>query len=125
MSGATSAQADSVLFLAALQSTVSIHLRGPVMVAMSSTTVDSRRVLLTDVTIRYSVSIVSGMDASTLVMRFNDAVSSGAFLSSLNQLSGFKLSLITNTVVFDATPTTSPTSAPKRQGTFTPLLCWL
>jgi hypothetical protein len=88
-------------------------------VALSSTT-GGRRLLLTDVTIIYSISIVSGMDASTLVAKFNDAVSTGVFLTSLNQRSGLKLSLITNTVVFDATPTTSPTSAPQK-GISTPL----
>jgi hypothetical protein len=82
-------------------------------VALSSTTA-GRRLLLTDVTIMYSISIVSGMDASTLVTKFNEAVSTGVFLTSLNQLSGLKLSLIMNTVVFDATPTTSPTSAPQK-----------
>lgn len=120
MSGATFEQVNSASFSKALQSAVSIHLRGPATVAVSSATGGMHRLILTDVTIHYTVSIVSGMDALTLVTKFNDAVSTGVFLTSFNQLSGLRLTHITNTVVFDATPTGSPTSSPHLKGTFTP-----
>ena len=88
--------------------------------AVSSATGGMHRLILTDVTLHYKVSIVSGMDALTLVTKFNDAVSTGVFLTSFNQLSGLRLTHITNTAVFDATPTGSPTSSPLLKGTFTP-----
>lgn len=127
ITGLTYAQATSLSFLTALINTVAstLGVQADAISLVNIVVSQNRRVLLSRVSISYTISVSSSISTAYLTSVLDSAVSSGSFASSLSGYSGNPGLGVKGTFSF---VTASPTGAPiatALSGTFYgPLFSW-
>ena len=101
----TFAQASSAPFLQAIVATVSEQLGVPASAVTGVSVVGRRRMLLSSVTIAYTVNVTSGVTPDALMTMLQTSVSSGSFLESLSINSGISIAGLSNLVLTNSSPT--------------------
>ena len=108
----TFAQASSAPFSQAIIATVSEQLGVPASAVTGVSVVGRRRMLLSSVTIAYTVNVTSGVTPDALITMLQTSVSSGSFKQSLASTSGVAITSVSQATVTNLSPTSSPSSSP-------------
>ena len=127
ITGVTYAQAAVLSFLTALINTVASTLgvqAGAISLA-NVVLLQNRRILLSSISITYTVSISSSISSANLASFLDAAVSSGSFASSLSSYSGYpSLSIQGTFSVVTSSPTGAPAATTPSGSFYGPLLTW-
>ena len=112
LQGTTLAAVAASSFPSVLESTLSTVLGAVAKVNDFNAVSTSRRLLGTEVNIQYTMVVISYFSSGDVMMKLNAAVSNGNFATTLNKLTGMQVTAVTNVLLADASPTTSPTNSP-------------
>ena len=110
ITGLTLAEASTPSFKRAVIESVSEVLGLAPGAVTGNVVIGNRRSLLSSVSMMFAVSIVSDMTNMAIIRQLHQAMSSGAFLVSLNTKSASPITSVTSISISDATPTSAPTA---------------
>ena len=118
LEGLSLSQVNAPSFLTALQKTLTTALKLPVEV-YPLTSSAHRRQLLVGISISYSFSVLSGLSSDAVITRLRTVIFSGLFLAVLKSNTGLDVVDVSELVILDFSPTSSPSEAPASQASCT------
>ena len=87
-------------------------LKLPIEAVRGISLVENRRMLLSSVTVSYTLHIISGMTSDYFVNELQTSITNGKFLTILSTKSTIQISSVYDLRFMDYSPTASPTSLP-------------
>ena len=110
--GVSLSQVSNAQFTEAIVESVSETLKLPVEAVRGISVVENRRMMLSSVTVSYTLQIISGMTSDYFVNELQTSITNGKFLAILSTKSTIQISGVYDLRFMDYSPTANPTSSP-------------
>lgn len=110
--GVSLSQTSNAPFTEAIVESVSETLKVPREAVTGVSIIENRRMLLSSVTVSYTLHIISGMTSDYFVNEMEASIASGTFLSTITAKSAIQISSVYDLRFLDYSPTANPTNSP-------------